>query len=89
MQDLSNRDFKFLGMAHDEAFKSPCYRRHGCVAVIQGRVVGKGYNHYRSSTSDGFVQNSCTCHAEMSAIRQLYHSREHSNNHYMTSIKVA
>jgi deoxycytidylate deaminase len=89
MTELSNRDSKFLGMAHEEAYKSPCYRRHGCVAVIQGRVVGKGYNHYRCSTSDGFVQNSCTCHAEMSAIRQVYRSHEQTHTRYENSIKVA
>ena len=42
MENLSNRDSNFISMAHEEAFKSPCYRRHGCVAVIQGRVVGRG-----------------------------------------------
>lgn len=89
MENLSNRDSNFISMAHEEAFKSPCYRRHGCVAVIQGRVVGRGHNHYRCNSSDGFVKNSCTCHAEMAAIRQLYHTHDHSHTHYLSSIKVA
>jgi deoxycytidylate deaminase len=89
MSTITNRDYKFLEMAHEEAFKSPCYRRHGCVAVVQGRIVGKGYNHYRCSSRDGFVQNSCTCHAEMAALRQVYHTQQNTHTHYAISIKVA
>jgi len=47
--------------------------RHGCVAVLNGRIIGRGYNHHRSHSNDGFVHNCVTCHAEMSALRQAYH----------------
>lgn len=89
MVSLSNRDSKFMSMAHEEAYKSPCYRKHGCVAVIQGRVVGRGYNYYRYNSSDGFVQNSCTCHAEMAAIREVYHTYQPVRTHYLKTLKVA
>ena len=66
---ISNRDERFIDMAANEALRSKCLMRHGCVAVINGRIVGRGCNNYRCHSSDGFINNTMTCHAEIAAIR--------------------
>lgn len=69
---VSNRDIKFIQYASQEATKSPCLMKHGCVIVANGRVVGRGYNHYRNTSKDGFIHDCFTCHAEISALRQAH-----------------
>ena len=69
---LSSSDFTFLNVALNEAEKSTVMNRHGAVAVINGKVMGRGCNSYRTSSSDGFIHNCCTCHAEVAALRDLY-----------------
>lgn len=69
---ISKKDFSFINMAANEAHNSPCLMRHGCVAVLNGRIIGKGYNNYRCSSRDGFIHNCMTCHAEIAALRQVH-----------------
>lgn len=85
---MSNQDLQFLALARDEAEFSPCLQRHGCVAVLNGTVVGKGCNYYRSTSSDGFIKDTCSCHAEISALREVY-KRFNIKNNYLYQIKVA
>ena len=69
---LSNKDNKFINLAASEAHNSPCLMRHGCIAVKNGKIIGRGYNNYRSSSKDGFINNCMTCHAEIAAIREVH-----------------
>ena len=71
MTSISNRDQRFVEIAANEAKRSMCLMQHGCVAVKNGRIIGRGYNTYRTSSKDGFIQNCMTCHAEISALRQV------------------
>ena len=68
---VSNRDQRFIQIAAEEASRSKCLMRHGCVAVMNGRIIGRGYNNYRCHSNDGFIQNTMTCHAEIAALRQV------------------
>ena len=68
----TTKDTKFASRAAEEAQRSPCQMRHGCVAVINGRIVGRGCNNYRSYSKDGFIHDCMTCHAEMAALREVY-----------------
>ena len=70
-EHISSNDFKFLEEARYESFRSPVSMKHGCVAVVNGRIMATGHNHYRTSSKDGFICNSCTCHAEMDALRNM------------------
>ena len=45
---LSNSDQTFINSAFNEALKSPVLMRHGAVAVVNRKIMGRGYNHYRS-----------------------------------------
>tara|TARA_B100001094_G_C18004673_1_gene706995 strand:+ start:489 stop:728 length:240 start_codon:yes stop_codon:yes gene_type:complete len=66
---FSVRQQGFIQQAANVAMRSNMLHKHGCVAVASGKIVGRGYNIYRSMSSDGFISNCCSCHAEISAIR--------------------
>lgn len=89
MTILSTRDMSFINSAINEATKSEVLMRHGAVAVTNGKIMGRGHNHYRSSSKDDFIKNTCTCHAEIASLRNMFHTcgtntyGKHSN-----SIKV-
>lgn len=83
---ISNTDHKFINQATCEAQKSPVLMRHGAVAVINGKIMGRGHNNYRTHSKDQFISNTCTCHAEIASLRSMFHTcnyGKHSN-----SIKV-
>ena len=86
---ISASEEQYMQLALDVAQKSPCNMKHGAVCVVKGRVVGRGYNHYRGQARDGFIQNSCTCHAEIAAVRNAYHQLDKSHDRVYHSIKVA
>ena len=65
---------KFITHAANQADKSPVLMRHGAVAVANGKIMGRGFNHYRSYSKDSFITNSCTCHAEIASLRNMYHA---------------
>lgn len=89
MNSISQQDEHFIQAALVEAQNSPCNMKHGAVAVSGGKILGRGFNHYRCHTRDGIVGDSCTCHAEMAAIRQILRRVNHSHGHFEHSIKVA
>lgn len=77
---ISNTDYRFIVEATSQAMKSPVLMRHGAVAVSNGKIMGKGFNHYRSNSKDDFIKNTCTCHAEIACLRNMYYSC--SSNEY-------
>ena len=42
---ISNKDHRFASIAMDEAAKSTLLMQHGCIAVLNGKVVAKGCNN--------------------------------------------
>lgn len=83
---ISQREYSFISAAIEEAKKSPVLMRHGAVAVTSGKIMGRGYNNYRSTSKDKFISNTCTCHAEIASLRNMFHTcttntyGKHSNN---------
>ena len=75
MQSISNTDYKYLTLAASEAQKSSMTMRHGSIAVIAGKIVGRGYNNYRTNSKDGFINHSCSCHAEVHCLRNMFYSK--------------
>ena len=45
MTSISIKDEAFISTAIDLAMKSEMLQRHGCVAVVNGKIVGKGHNN--------------------------------------------
>ena len=67
---ITKRHQKCISEAVWQAELSPCLHKHGCVISGSGRIFGRGYNNYRTHSSDGLLGNCCTCHAEIAAIRE-------------------
>lgn len=67
--EVSNKDFKFMGKALDYASNSKMLMKHGCVVSQGSKIIGWGVNSERNAFSDKFITNTCSCHAEMCAIR--------------------
>lgn len=66
----SNTDRKYIDMAAGEATKSSVLYRHGCIAVVSGKVIARGYNKYRTYSKDGLISDNCSCHAEIDVLRK-------------------
>lgn len=71
---MSKKDARFMRLAYNIGLKSSINIRHGCVAVLNGKVIAKGFNHERCFSSDGFIQETWCCHAEIDALRKLCYS---------------
>tara|TARA_B100000886_G_scaffold340548_1_gene311119 strand:- start:8778 stop:9311 length:534 start_codon:yes stop_codon:yes gene_type:complete len=69
---ISSSDEKFASFASNEAIKSELLSRHGCIAVSSGKIIARGCNSYRTYSYDGFIKDSCSCHAEIDVLRQCY-----------------
>ncbi len=64
-------DYKHASIAAIEAQNSPCGMRVGCVAVLNGQPIARGFNNYRSYSQDGIIKDSFTCHAECDVIHKI------------------
>ena len=71
---LSSTDETYITHAAAESEKSELLSKHGCVAVVNGKILGRGHNSSRTQSSDGFISNTCSCHAEIATLRNLYHN---------------
>jgi len=67
---FTNNDMKYIHIAVDEATKSDVLYRHGCVAVLSGKIIARGYNKYRTYSKDGLIHENCSCHAEIDVLRK-------------------
>ena len=76
---ISMRQASHMETARIEAQKSPCLFKHGAVAVVNGRILARGHNTYRTHSSDGFIHDCCTCHAEIAVLRQIFRRHNHSH----------
>ena len=70
---ISNKDHRFASIALDEASKSKLLMQHGCIAVLNGKVMAKGCNNIRSHSKDGLLhfRKCCSAHAEISVLHKL------------------
>ena len=66
----SQNDERLAQLAILEAYKSHLPMKHGCIAVVGGKVVARGCNHYRTFSKDGLIDQCCSCHAEIDVIRK-------------------
>lgn len=72
----SAKDQRYMELAIREAYKSEMYTRHGCIIVVNGKVIGRGHNNYRTVFEDNFVEGTCSCHAEMDALRNAFKGKK-------------
>jgi tRNA(Arg) A34 adenosine deaminase TadA len=75
---ISKKDHKFISIASEAAHNSNMMMKHGCVVVDSGRVIGSGCNTLRTQFKDRFIGTSCSCHAEMHALRNAFKTKNKS-----------
>jgi len=87
---ISQKEQQFISAASRQAQKSTVAMRHGCVAVAGGKIIASGSNNYRATSRDGFLENTCTCHAEISTLRKIHsHHTNNARGNFRLSLKVA
>ena len=69
---ITRQDEQLASHAYLQALNSPCLHKHGCVASINGKIIGRGFNNYRIQSRDPFQSGICSCHAEIDTLRQIY-----------------
>ena len=72
--ELSNKKDKIFASCLAKAEESSLLFRHGCIATYSGKVIAKGCNTYNNYSRDMFFNNSCSCHAEINVLRQIYYN---------------
>ena len=84
---VSVTDENYLSQAAIEASKSKLLSQHGCLAVANGKIIGRGHNSCRTQSHDGFICNTCSCHAEIAALREVYKQTANSYENHNNLIK--
>ena len=75
MTTLSKKKDKMFSASLSEATKSDLLFKHGCVATYGGKIIARGCNTYKCySSTDNFIQEQCSCHAEMAVLLQICHN---------------
>lgn len=78
--DLTNKDYQHALIAAKAAEHSTMASKHGCVATCgNGKVLATATNCIRSCSKEGFLDDQCSCHAEIHALRKLYYSHVQSS----------
>jgi len=72
---VSKRYQRFADMAAIEAVNSSMLFQHGCVITKGKKILFRGKNTIRNNSADGFIKGDCSCHAEVDALRRMYHIR--------------
>ncbi|KAF7512854.1 hypothetical protein GJ744_011957 [Endocarpon pusillum] len=54
---MSPRQDTYLSLCLEQASKSPLHYHHGCIIVRGGKVIGRGFNHYRPGFNGGALKN--------------------------------
>lgn len=75
MKGVTHKDHKYVSVALDAAKNSDMLMKHGCVIVESNRIIGTGWNMMRNQFKDNFIGVSCSCHAEMYALRQALRAK--------------
>lgn len=68
---LSKKDYSHVARAMEECKNSTMLMKHGCVVADGSKMLACGHNHYRTRYNDKFMKQSCSCHAEMDALRKV------------------
>jgi deoxycytidylate deaminase len=68
---MSKQDEKYMALASHYATLSDMRSRHGSVIVLHGSIIGWGYNQPRNYSRDKLIEHPASCHAEISALRNV------------------
>ena len=76
---LSQTEQQYISLAGLESKKSDLVSKHGCIIVSNGKIIGRGYNSSRTQCKTGFLKNTCSCHAEIAAIREVLSNQKENS----------
>ena len=72
MLHVSAKDYRLIEVASRHAIHSPMISQHGCLIVRNGKIIATGYNtDYRRHSKDKIINTETSCHAEISALRNM------------------
>lgn len=74
---VSNKSQNILYFAYNEALKSPCLHKHGCVVCMNGKIISRGFNNYGTSNANKFASYAGSCHAEIQALKGVWSRYKH------------
>lgn len=74
---MSKRDRAWLNRAVAIAHRSTATKRHGCIVVRGGAVLGVGFNKYTSEAVHASPEHfhKCSVHAEAAALRGIKNAK--------------
>jgi len=58
----------YLTLCLEQAALSPLHYRHGCVIVRGGKIIGQGYNDYRSGFDGGALKSGRLSHTSLDGV---------------------
>lgn len=74
---FSKKNERIYSLCLDEANKSSLLFQHGCIATCGGKIIAYGHNNNRTYTNNElFLNNACTCHAEIAVLIKLYNRKK-------------
>jgi hypothetical protein len=85
---MSPRQDTYLSLCLEQAVQSPLHYRHGCITVRGGKVIGKGYNHYRPGFNSGAFKNGRLASTNILA-ESKQKKKKHKSKHIQPSPKRA
>lgn len=75
---MSPRQDTYLSLCLEQASKSPMHYRHGCIIVRGGKVIGRGFNHYRPGFNGGAMKNGSTKAVDDTVLQKIQQSHKSS-----------
>ena len=67
---ISNKEDTYVALACEQANKSNALYKHGCIAILNGKIIARGFNHARTRCRYNIIDNPCSCHAEMDVLKK-------------------
>lgn len=83
---MSPRHDTYMTLCFEQARQSSLHYRHGCIIVRGGKVIGKGYNHYRPGFNSGALKNGRT--ASSNVQMQAKQTKKQKPKHTKASPKL-
>src|SRR5271170_7109781 len=84
---MSPRHDTYMSLCLEQARQSQLHYRHGCIIVRGGKVIGKGYNHYRPGFNGGAFKNGRTASSNVVRV-QVKQTKKQKPKHTQAPLKL-
>ena len=83
---MSPRHDTYMSLCLEQARQSQLHYRHGCIIVRGGKVIGKGYNHYRPGFEGDALKNGRTASSNVRV--QVKQTKKQKPKNTQASLKL-